>query len=87
MDEKFGFYRNRPFYIVSELPFNRVMECHGTSNVYLKRWRNNARAQQWFFDDWSKTVKSKQWSHWSLNIQGNGGTTNLQCHTTNSRWW
>jgi hypothetical protein len=29
LNEEFGFYINRPFYIVSELPFNRVAEMLG----------------------------------------------------------
>jgi hypothetical protein len=41
LNEEFGFYINRPFYIVSELPFNRVAESPGANNVVLKRWRKN----------------------------------------------
>jgi hypothetical protein len=41
LNEEFGFHINRPFYIVSELPFNRVAECIGANNVVLKRWRKN----------------------------------------------
>jgi len=44
LNEEFGFYINRPFYIVSELPFNRVAESIGANNVTLKRWRNNVKA-------------------------------------------
>jgi hypothetical protein len=42
LNEEFGFHINRPFYLVSQLPFNRVAEMHGNTNVWLKRWRNNA---------------------------------------------
>ena len=31
LNEEFGFYINRPFYIVSELPFNRVAEMSGNT--------------------------------------------------------
>jgi hypothetical protein len=41
MNKDFGFHVGRPFYIVSKLPFERVVECIGANNVTLKRWRNN----------------------------------------------
>jgi len=50
MNEEYGLHINRPFYIRSRLPFQRVAECHGANNVWLKRWRKNVAAQQWYFD-------------------------------------
>jgi hypothetical protein len=82
-DKDFGLDRNRPFYIRSKLPFKRVAECIGASNVTLKRWRNNTRQQQWFFDPISKTIKNNYWKSHSLSLQGN----NARCLGTNSRWW
>jgi hypothetical protein len=41
LNEEFGFHINRPFYLVSEMPFNRVIEMLGGTNLVLKRWRNN----------------------------------------------
>jgi hypothetical protein len=87
LNEEFGLHINRPFYIVSELPFNRVAECHGASNVWLRRWRNNALGQQWFFDEKSKTIKNKQWVSRVLEIQSNGNSNNVRVATVNSRWW
>jgi hypothetical protein len=58
LNEEFGFHINRPFYIRSRLPMQRVLECHGANNVWLKRWRKNTLAQQWYFDEVSKTIKS-----------------------------
>jgi hypothetical protein len=86
-NKEFGFHINRPFYIRSRMPMQRVMECHGANNVWLKRWRNNVKAQQWYFDEVSKTVKNNNWRSHSLDIQSNGGSTNIRCTTTNSRWW
>jgi hypothetical protein len=34
VNKDFGFHINRPFYLVSKLPFNRVAECHGANNVW-----------------------------------------------------
>ena len=54
----FGFLANEPFYLRSRLPMQRVAECVGASNVTLKKWANNRKAQQWRFDPVSKTVKN-----------------------------
>jgi hypothetical protein len=86
-NEQFGFHINRPFYIRSRLPMKRIAECVGANNVILRRWRNNAAAQQWYFDGVSKTVKNNNWKSHSLDIQSNGGSNNLRCTTTNARWW
>jgi hypothetical protein len=87
MNSEFGFHINRPFYMRSRLPFQRIAECHGANNVWLKRWRKNVAAQQWYFDEVSKTIKNNYWKSHSLDIQSNGGSTNIRCTTTNSRWW
>jgi bacillopeptidase F (M6 metalloprotease family) len=87
LNEEFGFHINRPFYIRSRLPMQRVAECHGANNVWLRRWRKNALGQQWYFDEVTKTIKSQQWKSHSLDIQGNGASANVRCTTTNSRWW
>jgi hypothetical protein len=86
-NKDFGFHINRPFYLRSRLPMKRIAECHGANNVWLKRWRKNATAQQWYFDEVSKTIKNNHWKSHSLDIQGNGSSTNVRCTTTNSRWW
>jgi hypothetical protein len=86
-NKEFGMHINRPFYIRSRMPMQRVIECHGANNVWLKRWRKNARAQQWYFDEVSKTIKNNNWKSHSLDIQSNGGSSNIRCTTTNSRWW
>jgi hypothetical protein len=86
-NKDFGFHINRPFYIRSRMPMKRVAECHGANNVWLKRWRKNVKAQQWYFDEVTKTLKNNYWKSHSLDIQGNGGSTNIRCTTTNSRWW
>jgi hypothetical protein len=46
----------------------RIAECVGANNVVLKRWRNNAKGQQWYFDNVSKTIKNNQWKSHSLDI-------------------
>jgi hypothetical protein len=67
-NKEFGFHINRPFYIRSRMPMQRVAECHGANNVWLKRWRKNVAAQQWYFDETSKTLKNNYWKSHSLDI-------------------
>jgi hypothetical protein len=86
-NKEFGFHINRPFYIRSRMPMQRIAECHGANNVWLKRWRRNVRAQQWYFDEVSKTLKNNYWKTHSLDIQSNGNSSNIRCTRTNSRWW
>jgi hypothetical protein len=46
LNKNFGFHINRPFYIRSRLPMQRVIECNGGHmNVTLKRWRKNDKHQ------------------------------------------
>jgi len=80
---EFGFKINEPFFIVSRLPMKRVAEAIGASNVVIKRLVINRLAQQFFFDQVSKTVKSMQWKNRSLQLSGN----NLIISPTNSRWF
>jgi hypothetical protein len=86
-DGAFGFHINRPFYIRSRMPMKRVAECISANNVVIKRWAKGRTAQLFFFDSVSKTIKSQQWKHVSLDISGNGSSSNLRMTTTNSRWW
>jgi hypothetical protein len=60
----------------------------GGTNMVLKRWRNNVRQQQFWFDEVSKTVRNNYWKNYCLEIQSNGGSNNLKTTSSiNSRWW
>jgi hypothetical protein len=88
MNDEFGFHINRPFYIVSRLPMKRVVQCHGANNLALNRYYKNRVAQQFFFDGVSKTIRSQQWKNYAMEIQSNGGSSNLRMTSgINSRWW
>jgi hypothetical protein len=84
----FGFHANRPFYIRSRMPMQRVCEMHGNANIWLRRWRKNTKAQMWTFDPVRKVIKNVNWTNYAMEIQSNGGSSNLRATTTiNSRWW
>jgi hypothetical protein len=88
LNKEFGFHINRPFYIVSRLWMRRVVECHGANNLALNRYNKGKIGQQFFFDQKTKTVRSQLWKNYSMEIQGNGGSSNLRMTSgINSRWW
>jgi len=41
MNKDFGFEVNRPFYIVSRMPMNRVIEWPGSGNVLIRQYVAN----------------------------------------------
>jgi hypothetical protein len=84
----FGFHANRPFYIRSRLPMQRVAEMHGNANIWIRRWRKNSKQQQWIFDPVKNVIRNMNWKNYAMEIQSNGGSANLRTTTTiNSRWW
>jgi hypothetical protein len=88
MNEDFGFYINRPFYMVSRLPLKRVIECIGANNMVIKRYTKGRVAQQFWFDEKTKTIRSQQWKNYAVEIQSNGGSTNVRMTSgITSRWW
>jgi hypothetical protein len=88
LNKEFGMHCNRPFYFVSRLPMHRVMQSHGANNIALNRWVKGRNYQQWFFDCVSKTIRSNHWKNYAVEIQSNGGSSNLRCTSSiTSRWW
>jgi hypothetical protein len=79
----FGFKADTPFYFRSKLPMQRVAECVGASNIALKKWAKNRKAQQFRFDPVSKTIRGMYWTSYVFSMEG----TNLRCRTFNSRWF
>ena len=66
----------------------RVVECIGANNLVLKRSRPKIAAQQYFFNGVSKTIHSNHWKNYVMEIQSNGGSSNLRMISTiTSRWW
>jgi len=80
----FGFYVERPFYIQSKLPSGRYLDLVGRDLVI--KTRNGRNTQEWYFDNRSKTIKSKS-NNQSIDIRGAGRQNHLQVWTTNSGWW
>jgi hypothetical protein len=87
LNEDFGFHVNRPFYLVSALPINRVLELQGGHNLKLYRYVKGRTEQQFYFDGVSKTIKSQRYKDRSIEVNSNGNASTTRMTTTNSRWW
>jgi hypothetical protein len=83
MDTETGFIVDEPFYFRSKLPMQRVTECVGASNITLKKWAKNRKAQQFKFDPVSKTIRNMNWTSYAFSMEGG----NLRCKPMNSRWF
>jgi bacillopeptidase F (M6 metalloprotease family) len=88
LNEDFGWYINRPFYIRSRMFFRRVVEAHGNNWLYLRRWVKNRTAQQWKFDIKDKTLHNEHWKNYVMTIHGNGSSNHMRMLSSiTSRWW
>jgi len=87
MNKKFGLQIERPFFIVSKLWMNRVVESVSAHYMRLKTLRKSNKGQQWFLDDKTQTIKNNHWKGRSITIQSNGRSANLYTTTTNARWF
>ena len=85
LNEQFGLYVERPFYIISKLSSNRYLDLINNRNMVIKT-RNGRSTQTWFFDQKSLTIKT-QYNKQSWDIQSSGRTNNMQIWSTNSGWW
>jgi hypothetical protein len=85
LNEDFGLYVERPFYIVSQLPAHRYLDLINNRNMVIKT-PNGRSTQIWWFDQKSLTIRTKL-NNQSWDIQNSGRTNNLQVWSTNSGWW
>jgi hypothetical protein len=86
-NSRFGFHGMRPFYVRSRMPMQRVVECVSNAYIRLKRFARGRKAQQWVFDNRSKTIQSYYWRNRAVEITSNGGSSTLRMNTVTSRWW
>jgi hypothetical protein len=89
LNKEFGFFIDRPFYIVNRMPMRRVVECQGNARTMLKRLSKGAKNQLFTFDGKTKTIYNMQWTTKSLTIGNNGNNDNNKdvfMTNTNARW-
>jgi hypothetical protein len=88
IDKEFGFHRNRPFYLVSRMPFKRVAEAHPNNHVYLRRYVKNKAQQRWMFNGEDKCIHSDWRKNYVMERPSKGNSNNLIITATiTSRQW
>jgi hypothetical protein len=85
LNERFGLYVERPFYIVSKLGSHRYLDLIRNRNMVIKT-PNGRNTQVWWFDQKSLTIKTKL-NNQSFDIVSSGRSNNMQIWSTNSNWW
>ena len=68
----FGFYINRPFYIISRMWMNRTISVVGENNLVIKNRIDGKNTQKFVFDESSKTIKSVGFYSKSIEISDEG---------------
>lgn len=64
---------------------NRYLEVIDNKNIVIKTPNAN-KGQIWYFDQLSKTVKSRL-NKKSFSIKDSGKSNNFEVWSTNSGWW
>jgi len=85
LNEKFGLYVERDFYIVSKLPSSRYLSVIDNRKIVIKT-PHGGKQQVWYFDQKSLTIKTRL-NNQSFDIKGSGKTKDFQIWSTNGRWW
>jgi hypothetical protein len=85
LNEDFGLYVQRPFYIVSAMDTHKYLEVINNRNIVIKT-QNGQKGQIWWFDQKSFTIKTKI-NNQSWDIKSSGRTKDMQIWSTNSQWF
>jgi hypothetical protein len=71
-NKEFGLDIERPFFIVSKMAMNRVVEAHGATHLKLNTLKTTNKAQQFFLDDKTQTIASFAWKGFAMTIPTSG---------------
>jgi len=85
LNEKFGLYVERDFYVVSQMNSNRYLDLIGNRNFVIKT-PNGRNTQRWYFHQQSLTIRTR-YNNQSWDIKTSGKTNDMQIYSTNSKWW
>jgi hypothetical protein len=84
LNKEFGFYINRPFIFVSWMNNRKSLEMQQQKSLLINSKDFNNIAQQFYFDQTTKTVKSVLYRDLSISL--NTGNDNAELQTTNAQW-
>jgi membrane carboxypeptidase/penicillin-binding protein PbpC len=84
LNEDFGLYVDRTFFIVSQMKSKRYLDMVG--RAFVIKTRNGRNTQQWYFHQQSLTIRSRS-NNQSWDIRSAGKTNDMQVWSTSSKWW
>ena len=84
LNKEFGFYINRPFIFVSWMHNRKSLEMQQSKSLQIDSKDFTNIAQQFYFDQTTKTVKSVLYRDLSISL--NTGNDNAELMTTNAQW-
>jgi membrane carboxypeptidase/penicillin-binding protein PbpC len=86
LNEDFGLYVDRTFYVVSQMKSGRYLDLIGRN--FVIKTRNGRTTQQWYFHQQSLTIRSRS-NNQSWDIKSSGKSADMQVWSTksNSAWW
>jgi hypothetical protein len=85
LNEDFGLYIQRPFYIQSAMGSQRYVPVINNRQMVIKT-PTSLKSQIWWFDQESFTIKTKI-NNQSWDIKSSGRTKDMQIWSTNSQWF
>jgi hypothetical protein len=85
LNEQFGLFVERDFFVVSQLGENRYLDLINNRNMVIKT-PNGRKTQTWYFHQVSKTIKTR-YNNQNWDIKSSGKTNNMQIWSTNSGWF
>jgi hypothetical protein len=85
LNEDFGLYVERDFYVVTALSSGRYLDLIANRNFVIKT-SNGRPTQKWYFHQHSLTIRSRS-NNQSWDIKNSGNTNDMQIWSTNSQWF
>lgn len=87
LNKDFGFYINKPFFIVSRMPMRRAMEIQNNGRMVISTLEKNNKRQIFTFDGKTKTIINGGNSITYGSSNNGRGNNEVWARTTNARWW
>jgi hypothetical protein len=85
MNTEFGLKVDSDFHIVTKMQSGRYVDLIG--NKLVLKTSNSFSSQKWYFDNKTKTIRSRRTTSYSIEISNSGKSSSLRIYTTNSNWW
>jgi membrane carboxypeptidase/penicillin-binding protein PbpC len=84
LNEDFGVYVERDFYIQTQMKSKRYLDLIGR-NLVMKT-KNGRNTQVWYFHQQTLTIRSKS-NNQSWDIKSAGKTSTMQVWSSSGKWW